>query len=113
MQLITIIFQHLSSIYLQKWTDQFSDTKMLEAAMREWAIGLRDLTPLQVKQGIDQCRVNAAWPPSISEFIRFAKAMESLHYRGNAYQKWHALPMPKGDPLLARRSMQYIRQCLL
>jgi hypothetical protein len=111
MKWIALIFKRFNRIYLDKWTDKFLSVKSMEDHMEEWSIGIQNLTPAQIKQGIDRCRVKKIWPPGIAEFISCATEGEILH-QGEAYRIWHALPSPKRDPDLAKRVFSEMRSCL-
>jgi hypothetical protein len=56
----------MQSIYGHRWTVSFDGIE--EMAMREWAIGLADMTPEQIRHGIDS--MNGDWPPTLPEFKR-------------------------------------------
>jgi hypothetical protein len=48
-------------------------TAHVEAAKKyEWATALYGLSKEQIKQAIDICKLNLAWPPSIAEFRQIA-----------------------------------------
>lgn len=108
------LFNRLESIFGKKWNDQFSTEQRLESAMSEWGIGLYGLTGDQIKRGIDKTRLECKWPPSIAEFVQFAKGQdESWEHRGAAYQVApKALPKPKTDPEKVRSNLQAMRGAL-
>ena len=63
--------------------------------MDEWAEGLADLTGQQISQGIDLCRKEKSWPPSIAEFRVLAEGNKDWQHKGSAYKPFHkALPPP-------------------
>ena len=107
-----MIFQHFSAIYLQKWTDQYSDSRSLKAGLAEWAIGVRELTVEQIMRGVDECREFEEWPPSIATFIKHARDVNSIHLNSKAYQPWIALPAPMGNPRLAQEAIRQIKRSL-
>ncbi len=107
-----LLFKRFSNIYLEKWNEKFSDVKLLEAHLDEWSIGLKGLTPEQVKCGIDHCRIHTIWPPSISEFILFAKGNKSPIHHGDAYKYMHALPQPLVNHVIGTLTFQEIRLLL-
>jgi hypothetical protein len=109
---IALLFKCFSEIYLGKWSDKFPTPQLMEAHMRQWSLGLNGLTWLQINQGIDRCRVHAAWPPEISEFVAYAKEGESFIHQSNANKIWQALPSPKCDRAQAISAIQQIKQCL-
>jgi hypothetical protein len=104
-----MIFQHFRAIYLNKWTDQYSDSQALKAGLGEWTIGLRGLTEEQIMRGVDECREHEEWPPSIAVFIKYAKNAKSIHIHSKAYQPWLTLSKPKGDPVLALEAITQIK----
>ena len=61
---IAALFLKLQSIYGHRWTVSFQGIE--EMAMREWAIGLADMTPEAIRRGIDN--LNGEWPPTLPEF---------------------------------------------
>lgn len=104
------LFARMRSIYLQKWDDQFDSAVMIERAMDEWAVGLAGLSAEQVKRGIDAARVGSKWPPSIAEFVEFAKG--DVRLCGAAYRLFVGLPKPKASPDVARSALIAMRSVL-
>lgn len=111
---ILALFKRMEAIYSQKWAAQFASESVLQAAMDEWALGLFGLTGRQIKRGIDCCRVGCTWPPSIAEFVRFARAVdECWQHRGPAYQLHvRALPKPKANAIVVRSNLSAMRKAL-
>ena len=67
------LFSKMRAIYGKKWTDIYSDGQ-LDAALEEWAIGLRTMTGEQIAAGLDYCRESLDWPPSIAEFLKVGRS---------------------------------------
>ena len=107
-----IIFKSFDDIYLDKWTEKFTNTQRLEAHMRQWSLGISGLTPNQIKYGIDQCRVKNKWAPEISAFIAYAKSGESEIYQGEAYRRWLTPDEQRSDPAKVKSSLEKIRRCI-
>jgi len=106
------IFARLRIIYLQKWDDQFQSEAMMESAMVEWGIGLSGLSGGQVKRAIDEARVRCSWPPSIAEFVGFAKGGDCGGHQGAAYRPFVALPRPAANPAVAKVGIESMRAML-
>lgn len=71
---------------------------MLEAAINEWAIGLAGLSGDNIKRGLDKCRTDCKWPPSIAEFLDLAMERGTWEHTSPAYrenEKVKALPRPR------------------
>ena len=89
----TALFDKFTKIYRQKFTDQFADTQEQQESMQEWGEALVNLTGVQIKRGIEECRANKTWPPSIAEFIELAKGPAEWEHKGAAY-KTHVKSLP-------------------
>ena len=74
-RIINQLFLRMSSIYGNKWTKSFSSVEIENFAKREWynALTKANLSPDQIREGLDKCRDNQEWPPTISEFIQISK----------------------------------------
>lgn len=109
------LFKRMEGIFGQKWADQFRTEQMVELAINEWGLGLYGLTGDQIANGIDRCRKECKWPPSIAEFVQFAKASDELwQHKGPAYRYVaRALPKPKPDPVMVRQNLKAMRSVLL
>ena len=77
--------------------------------MTEWASGLGDLKPEELRRGLDTWQ--EAWPPSLPEFHAACKGQKGEH-NSAAYRFTPALPKPKADPEKARAEIEKMRQCL-
>ncbi len=94
----TALFDKFERIYLHKFTDQFKTEKQYLNAMDEWAEGLFDLSGQQISLGIDRCRKEKSWPPSIAEFRALAEEDKDWQHKGSAYKDFHRqLPPPKSE----------------
>lgn len=67
MKWATALLARFAVIWPKAWADSLAglDIHMLTA---EWAKGLEGLTGEEIRHGIDHCRANNTWPPSIAEF---------------------------------------------
>lgn len=74
-RVINQLFLRMSSIYGNKWTKGFASKEIENFAKREWydALTSNNLSPDQIREGLDKCRDKQEWPPTISEFIQIAK----------------------------------------
>ena len=92
--IINQLFLRMSSIYGNKWTSSFASVEIENFAKREWydAMVQNNLTPDQIRQGLDKCRDEREWPPTISEFIGLAKP-PVVHQMHQEFSK--QLPPPK------------------
>ena len=92
----TALFEKFKKTYRNKFTSKFADTVEYEETMREWGVALADLTPAQIKLGIELSIKTLAWPPEISEFIELAKSGgRDWRQGGMAYKTFRkALPKP-------------------
>lgn len=99
------LFAKLALIYGHRWTSQWPDDAIREAAMREWTAGLDGISPHAVKAFLD--RRGSEWPPSLAE-IRAACKTNTLA----AHQPFKALPRPKPDPDTVAARIANLRQAL-
>lgn len=91
----TALFDRFKAIYDNKFTDKYTTNEELEAAQNEWGEALGELSGGQIKLGIESCRSEFAWPPSIAEFIELAKGgVKDWRHKGAAY-KLHQRALPK------------------
>ena len=91
----TALFERFTKIYRQKFSDQFACEEEQKESMQEWGEALADLTGQQIKRGLDECRSQKSWPPSIAEFIELAKGSSSWEHKSGAYKRLQkALPKP-------------------
>lgn len=68
------------------------NTEVIDEAKREWADALgANMGADRIKTGIDKCRRELDWPPSIAQFLARAKSPPAAH------RQYKALPKP-GNP---------------
>jgi len=93
-RVINQLFLRMSSIYGNKWTKGFASQEIENFAKREWYEGLTsaNLSPDQIREGLDKCRNSQEWPPTISEFIAAAKP-PIVHAMHKEFK--NQLPSPK------------------
>lgn len=82
-----------AAIWPKAWADSVAglDPAMVQA---EWAKGLAGLTGEEIRDGIDHCRTQAPWPPSIAEFrgaCRGGATAEQRAYAARATEDRQAL----------------------
>lgn len=105
-----MVHARFQAIYLHRWDDQFDSMEMQYMALDEWREGLAGLSVEQVKRGIDAVRVNCQWPPSIAEFVRFAKHDDRLTLA--CYCEFVPLPKPVQSPRVAGEAFRVMRSAL-
>ena len=67
MKWVAALLARFAVIWPKAWADSLAglDLNLLRA---EWAKGIEGLTGEEIRHGIDHCRANNTWPPSIAEF---------------------------------------------
>lgn len=83
---------------------------MLELALDEWAAALGGFSADQVERGIAGVRLHCQWPPSIAEFVGYAKADDRL--MGSGYCDFVALPRPNQSPEVVKAALNGMRKAL-
>lgn len=83
--LMTMLFAKMRAIYGRKWTDQYASVKDMRLAAKEWEDALCGLSVEQMRHAINQCRDHLDWPPSIAQFLKYAKA--DWQHGGSAYER--------------------------
>ena len=92
---------------------KFATTEEYNETMAEWGIALADLSPEQIKRGIDLSIDTLSWPPEIAEFITLAKRRNDWQHRGAAYRKFvKALPKPLADRSVGRAALAGLKVAL-
>lgn len=88
----------------------------MEQAIEEWGKGLAGLTGEQIGAGLDRCRRETEWPPTIAQFRKLAtEPAEGWQHRGEAYRimdKSRLLPKPAPDMEKGRAAFGYMRKLL-
>ena len=87
----------MRAIYRVKWDDQFATEQDIQFTLNEWSEGLYGLEADQIKRGIEGCRRNLKWPPSIAEFREQCTGItDDWEHQGDAYKVLpKCLPKPK------------------
>ena len=80
-----MLFAKMSAIWMQKWTNNLTDEKILELALLEWENVLSKLTNEQITMAIEACKNTLAFPPSISEFKKYALQIPPREAAYNLY----------------------------
>lgn len=109
-ELMMALFLRLRVIYPQKWDDQFESEEMVALAMQEWAEALAGLSVDQVNRGIDAVRMYCPWPPSIADFVGYAKRDDKLALA--CFCEFVPLPRPVQSPALVRDALSAMRSGL-
>ena len=95
---VLALFNRFEGIFGIRWSEQFRTEQVLESAMQEWAIGLAGLSGEQIKRGLDKCRSDCKWPPTIAEFLDMALERGTWEHASPAYRVNRdllALPKPR------------------
>jgi hypothetical protein len=106
------LFKKFQALYGLRWDEQFRTTAVHDLAIDEWGLGLYGLTGEQIATGIDRCRTESEWPPSIAKFVRLAKSWE---HNGPAYkptEKQAKKPRSQRDKDVARAALAEIKKIL-
>jgi len=91
---------------------KFASADEYNETMREWGVALADLTPTELKRGIELSIKTLAWPPEIAEFIELAKSSGGWEHRTGAYKSFRrALPKPVNREL-GRSTLSALRGVL-
>ena len=99
---ILALFARLRAIYGKRFLDLYpGDT--LDAAMDEWRHGLKNMTGEQVKKGLEYCREQYQWPPSIAEFRNACLGEPDWEHRGEAYKTFKKDRLLSSDARDAKR----------
>lgn len=61
------LFARFALIWPRAWADQYGAVPA-DLLAAEWAGGLAGLSGAEIRHGIEHCRAERAWPPSIAEF---------------------------------------------
>lgn len=66
------LFNKLDGMYPHKWRSAFASESAIQNWRDSWSEGFVEdnMTPHEIKRGIDACRQLYAWPPSLSEFVQ-------------------------------------------
>jgi len=110
----TALFERFKATYRNKFTSKFANTEEYNETMQEWGYALVDLSPEQLKRGIELSIKTMAWPPDIAEFIALAKG-GGIDWRqqGAAYKPYvKALPKPAADRSIGRAALHGLRAVL-
>ena len=90
---IDALFGKFSVIWMRTWADLVSKVD-IDILRREWAEGLAGLSGEQVKLGIEICRAQSVWPPTIAEFRDAAQGGRNAEQRAfDARAKHDALAL--------------------
>ena len=61
------------AIWGYKWTNSLSNNEAIAIAQAEWGQALSHLSGEEIKKGIEHCRANFKYPPSITEFLEHSQ----------------------------------------
>ncbi len=95
------LFNRLDGIYVGKWRAAFTSDSAIKNWRDAWAESIveENLTPLEIKAGIKECKKLYDWPPSFPEFIKacrpsvdyetaYYEAVTQLQNRKNGTDEW-------------------------
>jgi hypothetical protein len=71
--LINMIFARFHHIYTHRFESAYGDETTLIQAKREWAISLAGIPANLVELGLERCKREHAWPPTIAEFLKLVQ----------------------------------------
>jgi len=113
MNWVKALFKRFESIFLQKWTDQFHSAAALRAAHEEWSAGLDGVTGDELAVGLDVCRKQMIWPPSIAEFRTSCLGAKGGVHGSAAYKDFVSLPKPVCDKAVGSAALRGMRSGLV
>ena len=103
---ISALFSKFQIIYGSKWTSQIAGLEDLY--IDEWREGLKNLNGKQIKNGLNECRLQD-WPPSMGEFVKLCIGPEIPRVNCAAYKPFKSLPKPKVDKDKARAAIDEMK----
>ena len=68
LKLTKILFLRLTTIYGDKFVKNYPNEQIREIWYQDWLDGLSDVSTVDIKEAIKQCKLNLTWPPSLAEF---------------------------------------------
>jgi hypothetical protein len=68
-----MIFARFHHIYTHRFESAYGDETTLNQAKREWALSLAGLSAQLVELGLERCKREHAWPPTIAEFLKLVQ----------------------------------------
>jgi len=69
---VAALFRRMQVIYGPRWTASIEGIE--EDAIREWSRGLADMTPDNIRRGLDACQSSGdGWPPTLPEFLALCR----------------------------------------
>lgn len=109
--IIDRLFMRLLAMYGSSWSSQFPNQQVLMLAKREWDIGVEDagLDEDSLLRGLVKCRDSEdRYPPTLPVFLGRCKPGRVAA----CHRQYVALPKPKPNPELAKRSIAEMRGAL-
>lgn len=101
------LFTRFRAIYGRRFDDLYVDADIIEEAKREWAEALgASMSGERIKIGIDKCKRELAWPPSIAEFMERAKSPAAAH------RQYKALPPVRPGKQVGHQACRTMRDIL-
>jgi hypothetical protein len=74
--LIEKLFVRLGANYGHLFMSQFKTDQHLMAAKKEWAIALKDRSPVQLSEAIKSCQKNYMMPPTLPQFLAITDSIK-------------------------------------
>jgi hypothetical protein len=68
-----MVFARFQAIYGNRFDQMYNEDAALNRGKREWAQSIGNLTETQILQAIETSKNKCKWPPSIAEFLEFAR----------------------------------------
>jgi len=84
----SVLFGYFVAIWPKAWADVVSSTDE-RLLFGEWSRAIRGMSKEQLRRGVDACRDNCTWPPSMAEFRQMATGQGNREQRA-LYGRIHA-----------------------
>ena len=109
----------MTAIYADAWLRKYpADTELTRLAREEWRESLAKIANEKIRHGLERCRDELKFPPTIAEFREMAtdgdKPKEHFEHErikslGEEWRQAKALPMPKPDPERVKAALNTAR----
>jgi hypothetical protein len=73
-----VLYLRFCAIYGDKFAKSYHDDDFKSLWAAEWSSGLADINTDFIKDALDYCKKNMAWPPTISEFISICDKLSGI-----------------------------------
>ena len=86
LELTKLLYMRFASTYGEKFVKNHPTDQFVQLWWEEWSEGMADIDPEHIKEGLNYCRLNLEWPPSIAEFRRICENASGLPSLSDALQ---------------------------